>query len=170
MLAQTPNDLNDKASFERGWSGLTDKMGTNLDVAEVVIRPETIEIEARAEAGGARIDHERVGSRTVLSMTFHMVSGPQREQPSSPVANVENGLFAISSVPLDRFWTILDAARARVRLDDPGRISAVRIGRVVTLLPNPAFGDVRRSITVSSDRESASVTTATDGRLVQTVR
>jgi hypothetical protein len=57
VLAQTPNDLNDKASFERGWSGLTDKMGTNLDVAEVVIRPQTIEIEARAEAGGARIDH-----------------------------------------------------------------------------------------------------------------
>jgi len=54
-------------------------MGTNLDVAEVVIRPEEIELQARAEAGGARIDRSRVGSRTVLSMTFHMVSGPQPE-------------------------------------------------------------------------------------------
>jgi len=79
-------------------------------------------------------------------------------------------LFARSSIPLDRLWTILDAARARVRLDDPGRISAVRIGRVVTLLPNPAFGDVRWSITVSSDRKSASVTTAADGRQFETVR
>jgi hypothetical protein len=165
-LAQTPNYLNDKAVFERGWSGLTDKMGTNLDVAEVVIRPEAIEVQARAEAGGARIDRWRVGSRTVLSMTFHMVSGPQPERPSSPVANVESGFFALSSVPLDRLWTILDAARARVRLDDPGRISAVRIAKVVTLLPNPAFGDVRWSITVSSDRESASVTTAADGRIM----
>jgi hypothetical protein len=79
-------------------------------------------------------------------------------------------LFARSSVPLDRLWTILDAARARVRLDDPGRISAVRIGRVVTLLPNPAFGEVRWSITVSSDRESASVPTAADGKPAETVR
>jgi hypothetical protein len=54
-------------------------MGTNLDVAELVIRPEAIEVQARAEAGGARIDHWRVGSRTVLSMTLHMVSGPQPE-------------------------------------------------------------------------------------------
>jgi hypothetical protein len=60
-LAQTPNDLNDKAVFERDWSGLIDKMGTNLDVAEVVIRPEAIEVQARAEAGGARIDRWRVG-------------------------------------------------------------------------------------------------------------
>jgi hypothetical protein len=145
-------------------------MGTNLDVAEVVIRPEAIEVQARAEAGGARIDRSRVGSRTVLSMTFHLVEGPQTEQPSSPVANVENGFFALASVLLDRLWTILDAARARVRLDDPGRISAVRIGRVVTLLPNPAFGEVHWSITVSSDRESASVTTAADGKPVETVR
>lgn len=145
-------------------------MGTNLDVAEVVFRPEAIEVQARAEAGGARIDRWRVGSRTVLSMTFHLASGPQPEQPSSPVVNVENGLFMLSCVPLDGLWTILDAACARVRLDDPGRISAVRIGRVVTLLPNPAFGDVRWSITVGSDRKSASVTTAADGRLVETVR
>jgi hypothetical protein len=166
LLAQTPNYLNDKDQFERGWSGLIDKIGRDPDVAEIVIRPDTIEVQARAAAGGARLDRWRMSSRTVLSMTFHLVSGPHAERPSSPVANVESGFFALASVPLDRLWPILDAARARVRLDDPGQINAVRIARAVTLLPNPAHGDVRWSISVGTDRESASVTTAADGGIM----
>ncbi|MCX7324717.1 MAG: hypothetical protein NTZ14_09840 [Hyphomicrobiales bacterium] len=113
--------------FNRGWSELIDKIGANVDVAEIVIRPEAIEVQARAEAGGARIDRWRVGNRTILSLTFHSVSRSQRERPSSPVANIESGFFALSSVPIDRLWSILEAARVRVRLDDPGRVTAVRI-------------------------------------------
>jgi hypothetical protein len=152
--------------FNRGWSELIDKIGENLDVADIVIRPEAIEVQARAEAGDARIDRWRVGNSTLLSLTFHSVSGPQPERPSSPVANIESGFFALSSVPIDRLCSILEAARVRVRLDDPGRVTAVRIARLVTVLPNPASGDVRWSISVGNERETASVTAAADGRIM----
>lgn len=164
--AQTPGYLNDQAVFTKGWAELVDKMGSNIDVAGIVIRPEAIEVQARAEQGGARVDRWRVGNRTVLSMTFHSVSGPQPERPSSPVADVESGFFPLASVPLDRLWSILEAARVRVKLDDPGRITAVRIARLVTILPTPAYGDVRWNITIGSERESASVTAAADGRIM----
>lgn len=165
-LAQAPNYLNDQAMFTKGWSELVEKIGPNVDVAEIVIRPAAIEVQARAEAGGARIDRWRASYRTVLSMNFHTVSGPQPERPSTPVANIESGFFPLASVPLDRLWPILDAAKVRVRLDDPGQVSAVRIARLVTLLPNPAYGEVRWSITVASARETASVTTVADGRII----
>jgi hypothetical protein len=99
-------------------------------------------------------------------MTFHGVSGPRPERPSSPVANVETGFFKLASVPVGRLWPILDAARARARLDDPGGIGAVRIARIVTLLPTPAHGEVRWTIDIASARESATVTAAADGRIM----
>lgn len=165
-LAQVPGYLNDQSMFQRGWTELIGKVGSNADVAEIAIRPEAIEILARASAGGARIDRWRVGKSTILGMTFHRVAGPQPERPSSPVTNVESGFFALSSLPLDRFWPILEAAKARVRLDDPGSVTSVRIARSVTILPTPAHGEVRWSIGVGSGRESASVTAAIDGRIM----
>ncbi|MCX7324718.1 MAG: hypothetical protein NTZ14_09845 [Hyphomicrobiales bacterium] len=36
----------------------------------------------------------------------------------------------------------------------------------MTLLPNPALGDVRWSISVGNERETASVTAAADGRIM----
>lgn len=166
-LAQAPpNYLNDEAMFAKGWSELTKRIEPNPDVAEIVIRPDAIEVQARAAAGGARIDRWRVGYRTVLTMRLHGVSGPRAEQPSSPVANIEGGFFKLSSVPMDRLRAILDAAMARVRLDDPERVGSVRIARLVTLLPNPAFGEVRWTIAVVSDRENASVTTSADGSVI----
>ncbi len=164
--AQTPTYLTDQAMFAKGWSDLAGKIGPNADVTEIVIRPDAIEVQARADAGGPRIDRWRVSYVTILSITLHRVSGPQPEAPSTPVKDIESGFFRLSSVPLDRLWPILDAALARVRLDDPGRIGSVRIGRLMTILPNPAFGEVRWTISVTNQRENASVTTAADGRIM----
>lgn len=166
VFAQTPTYLNDQAKFAKGWSELAEKLGSGIDVTEILIRPDAIEIQARAEAGGPRIDRWRVSHMTVLSLTFHRVSGPRPEQPSLPVRDVESGFFRLSSVPLDRIWPIMEAALAQVRLDDPGRISSVRIARLMTLLPNPAFGEVRWTISIINDRETANVTTAADGKVM----
>ncbi len=161
-----PNYVNDQATFAKGWAELIEKIGPNADIAELSIRPEAIEVLARAAEGGPRVDRWRVSHRTILTITLHSVSGPRPEQPSSPVANVESGFFKLSSVPLDRLWPILDAAKLRVRLDDPARIGSVRIARLVTLLPNPAHGDVRWTIGVGSGRESATVIAALDGSVM----
>ncbi|MGL4438511.1 MAG: hypothetical protein ACRCUE_04510 [Bosea sp. (in: a-proteobacteria)] len=165
-FAQTPHYLNSEAMFAKGWSELVDKMGPTVDVTDIIIRPDAIEVQARAEAGGARIDRWRVGYLTVMSMTFHRVSGPTPERPSTPVKNIESGFFRLPAVPIDRLWSILEGAKIRVKLDDPGRITAVRIARQMTILPEPAFGDVRWTISVGNDRESASVTAAADGRVM----
>jgi hypothetical protein len=165
-LAQAPNYLNDQSMFEKGWSELVERIGRDVGIAEISIRPDAIEVQARAAEGGARIDRWRVSFRRILSVNFHGVTGPRPERPSTPVANVESGFFPLASVPIDRLWPILEAAKARVRLDDPAHVAAVRIARLITILPNPAFGDVRWNITVASARESASVTTAPDGRVM----
>jgi hypothetical protein len=57
-------------------------------------------------------------------------------------------------------------ARTREWLDDPGRITAVRIARLVTRRPNPACGEVHWSISVGNERETASGTAAADGRIM----
>jgi hypothetical protein len=158
-----PTYLNDEAVWAKGWSELVDKLGANPDVAEILIRPDAIEVLARAEAGGSRLDRWRVTSMSILTVRLHRVSGPRPEQPSSPVGNVESGFFKLSSVPIDRLWSILDTAKGRVRLDDPGRIASVRIARQVSLLPTPSHGDVRWSIAITNDRESASVIANADG-------
>ncbi len=162
----TPNYLNDQAMFQKGWSQLVEKFGSDIDVAEIMIRPDAIEVLARAAEGGARIDKWRISYKAILSATFHFVAGPRAERPSSPVANIETGFFRLASVPLHRLWPTLDAAKERVKLDDPGQVSSVRIARLVTLLPNPAHGEVRWSISVTSPRESASATASADGRII----
>jgi hypothetical protein len=165
-LAQTPNYLNNQALFSKGWSELIEKVGSAADVTEVAIRPDAIDILARAQGGGARIDRWSVGFSTIMSITFHRVSGPRPERPSTPVRDIEGGFFRLASVPIRRFWPILEAALARVRLDEPGRIASVRIAKAVTILPEPAFGDVRWTIGVANDRENASVTADADGRIM----
>ncbi len=165
-LAQAPNYLNDQAMFQKGWSELVEKMGPGVDVAEIVIRPEAIEVKARAEGGGARIDRWQVGFTRIMTIALHRASGPRPEVPSGPVRDIESGFFGLPSVPIDRLWPILESALARARLEDAGRISSVRIARQVTLLPNPAYGEVRWTIGVASDRETASITTDPGGRIM----
>jgi hypothetical protein len=165
-FAQKPNYLNDPAMFAKGWSQIIDKMGPAVDVADIAIRPDAIEVLARSTEGGARIDRWRGSYRTVLSVTFHAVSGPNPERPSSPVANVEGGFFKLATVPVDKLWAVLDLAKTRARLEDTGEISSVRIARLVTLLPNPAYGEVRWTINIASARETATATAAADGHIM----
>ncbi|MCX7340258.1 MAG: hypothetical protein NT037_06990 [Hyphomicrobiales bacterium] len=103
--ARTPGDLSDQAVLTRGWSEHLDKIGAHVDVAEIVIRPEAIGVQACAAAGGARIDRWRVSKGTILSVTVHTVRAPQAERPP-PVADIKSGLFAVLSAAIDGPWAM----------------------------------------------------------------
>jgi hypothetical protein len=157
--------LTDPALFTAAWAKLSDRLD-GADLAEIRIGEASIEVHARAAAGGARIDAWKVQRRRGLLGKVDAVSGPGPVRPSGPVADVSGAFFAAGEVAFDQLPELLRQTLEQTPFQDPARVTGVRIGRRIAIIPTPAYADLRISISMANPREQASAEATPDGGLI----
>jgi len=126
--------------------------------------------EVTVLAGSSRpgdVDEWTVRQATRLFFfAVEVVDGPSAEPAPAIVADPASGFFPLKAIALDKVGTVAARAIAYAKLQDEAAVLSIEIARRVSLLPSPAYGDIRWSIYVASARESATVYADAGGDII----
>lgn len=120
----------------------------------------------RNNRGNRTVDRWSHGERGALLSLLSPVSGPEQVAESPLVRNLSEGVFDPSGVGLDRLDEIVRAAVDYAVMEQSAAVEKVTIRRRISIVPRPAYGDVRWTIQIKSPRESASVTGDATGQII----
>lgn len=148
---------------KRGIEAAIKKSGA-ARLLEVDILPSTMTVRTQGREKAHHIDEWTVSIRA-FSRVGASVSGPRPGRGSTYVDDIVSGFFDTSEVSFDRLDEMIKAAAKHVALEDPGKVTRVRLGRRILTSPRAAYGDVRWTIEVNSRSESASVFFSSQGAL-----
>lgn len=121
---------------------------------ELTDRRVTVDLQGKRSTD---IDEWQIGRVTRLFMEFETTVGPRPSGSAGLVNDVESSFFERGAIDLDIVPDIAARAVAYADLDDEAHVQSIEISRDVTILPQPAYGNVRWSIYVTSGRESATI-------------
>ena len=161
--------LSDQQIFLSAWEQLAGNIGSEAELFSVEVRPDRITVLVRAEPGRSWLDLWQVRPANLAGRLLgrnSAISGPTKAQPPGPGTIVEEGFFAMADLPADRFVSILERAAEKVVMLTPGRVVGVSIRRQISFGSSLGYGDVRWSVEIANDRETATATMAMDGRLI----
>lgn len=133
-----------------------------LQAIELTDRRITVDLQGKRSAD---IDEWQIGRVTRLFMEFETTVGPRASSSPGLVNDVESGFFDRKAIDLDIVPDIAARAVTYADLDDEAHVQSIEISRDVTILPQPAYGDVRWSIYVTSGRESATIRADAAGKI-----
>lgn len=141
-------------------------LGGKADMHTIRVTPTEITVLARGARPGDTDEWQvRQGTR-LLFFEAEIVSGPSAKPAPAIVADTASGFFPLGSVPLDKLNAIASRAIVYARLQDAGTVQSIEIARRVSLLPAPAYGEIRWTLYITSARETATVYADADGTIV----
>ena len=154
--------------FTDAWTELTDEIGAGTDLFAIEITPKKITVDARSREGGPRVDRweYRLTEGLLASLLVSSVAGPEPLKNSGPVGDVESGFFRPGEIGLDRLHVAMGLALEQSMMMEPGHVARVSISRRVSLIPRPAYADIRWRIEVANKRESAVAEAVADGTVI----
>ncbi len=154
-----------QAVREKGLEALIARIGESRPVVKLRFSPDAIVVVAQADAG--RDFAEWTVSRLDLGIAnFHFVSGPSTAYDSGVVDEPSAAYFRLSEIDLDLFDAVVAASIAHARLEDVPNVTSVEIARTVSILPEAAYGEIRWTVALQTDDESATVYLTRDGDVV----
>lgn len=157
------NVLTTQQGFDVLWAPLVQELGPGAQIAELSVTPDRIDVTVQSPQGGAFLD--RWSARPGRFWGVH-VRGPEPLQVGDFLGDPREAMFPLADVPTGQLVDLVAVIAAEVPLLQPGRVEAVRIARQMSILPEPSYGEVRWSVTVATDRESAEAITDAEGRLI----
>lgn len=138
----------------KGIEALVARMGVTRPMARLVFTPDTIVATMQADSG--RDFAEWTAHRTdLLIANIHSVTGPRQVAAFDLVDEVSGAFFRLSDVELASFDAVVAAAVAYAGLQDEPVVQSVELARSVSILPEPAYGDIRWTVTLSTANERA---------------
>ncbi len=150
---------------DKGIDALVAKMGESRPIVRLTFGPG--EIVAVTQANSGSDFAQWVVSRMDLGLlNFHFVSGPSAAFDSGIVDDPSGAYFRLSDIDLGKFDSIVAASIAHAKLEDVPTTRSVEIARVVSILPEPAYGDIRWTVTLGTAEESATVYLTRDGEVI----
>jgi hypothetical protein len=141
------------------------KIGRSPSISLIEITPDAVTLDVQGDKP-FHVDEWRWSLLDLWLFEKSSVSGPQPVEPSAPVKDISASFFPLSDVALDRVPEVVMAAIKRAALEDAATVASIRIERPVTILPEPAYGQPRWALAVTSGREQATVYAALDGTIV----
>jgi len=141
------------------------KIGRSPSVSLVEITPDGVTLNVQGDKP-FHVDEWRWTLLGFWLFETPLVSGPTPPEPSGLVDDISTSFFPLSDVALDRVPEVVTAALDRAALEDEAKVESIRIERPVSILPEPAYGQPRWSVSVTSGREHATVYAALNGRIV----
>lgn len=142
------------------------KAGGSKQVLGIEITSGKVTVLTRNNRGNRTVDRWTHGERGAFLSLFFAVSGPEQVAESPMVRNLAEGVFDPSGVELGRFDEIMRTALEYAVMEPSAAVKKVTIRRRISIVPRPAYGDVRWTIEIESPRESASVTTDATGLII----
>ena len=145
---------------------ILEKAGASKQVLGIEITGAKVTVLTRNNRGNRTVDRWTHGEKGAFLSLISAVSGPVQVAESKLVRNLAEGLFDPSEVGLDRFDEIMRAAVQYAVMEPSASVKKVTIRRRISIVPQPAYGDVRWTIQIESPRESASVSADESGRII----
>ena len=155
----------DAAVRQKGLDALVARMGETRPVARLRFTPDDIEATSQADSG----DELLVWTAHRLDlqlMNFHTVTGPTPRDDFSVVDDQAGAFFRLAEAGLDRFDEAVAAAIDYAKLESAPAVKTVEIARSISILPQPAYGDIRWTIQLAAGSESAIVYLNTRGDVI----
>lgn len=100
-----------------------------------------------------------------MLFTMNSVSGPRPIRDFSIVDDTSGAFFRLAEVDLTAFDAVVAAAIAYALADIPS-LEAVEIARSISILPEPAYGEIRWTLTLTTETERAVVYTNAAGTVI----
>lgn len=150
---------------DKGLDALVARMGESRPVARLNFSPDEIVAITQADAGGGFVQWT-VGRLDLGLLNFHFVTGPSQAYDSNVVDDPSGAYFRLSDVDLRKFDSIVAASIAVAKLEDIPTVASVEIARTISILPEPAYGDIRWTVALKTAEESATVYLTRDGEVL----
>jgi hypothetical protein len=149
----------------KGLDALIAKVGETRPIARLLFTPDEIALNGQADSGDAFL--QWTASRVDLQIfNLHMVTGPIRGDDFSFVDDESGAFFRLNEARLDRFDSAVSAAIDYAKLETVPQVMSVEISRAISILPEPAYGDIRWTIMLRTSNESALVYLTTRGEVI----
>lgn len=155
----------EQGSIPRAIEALRAKGGFSR-VLSIDIAGGRIDIEAQD-----RFNNRRVNRWTITRESFYALNWEELKRPEPvpvnalPDRDFDSTFFDIGAVDFAAAERLIKDAPARAALEERATIEGMTIRRQVRLLPKATSGDIRWSVSVRSERESASVLADGKGRI-----
>jgi hypothetical protein len=146
---------------DKGMEALLAKVGATRPVAKLTFAPDEITAVGQSDSGG--FARWSVGRVDMGLLNLHFVNGPVAYPDSGLVDDPSGAFFALSEIDLTTFDQVVAASIKHAKLEDPPVVRSVEIARAVSILPAPAYGDIRWTVAIGTDEESATVVLTQDG-------
>ena len=150
---------------EKGLEALVAKMGGSRPVVKLTFAPDSIVAVTQADAG-SDFAQWTVSRMDLGIVNFHFVSGPSAAYDSGIVDDPAGAYFRLSEIDPGRFDAVVAASVAHAQLEDNPVVASVEIARTVSILPEPAYGEIRWTVALRTSEESATVYLTRDGDVI----
>ncbi|MGV3490794.1 MAG: hypothetical protein ACO1OG_05660 [Devosia sp.] len=165
VMAADRSYTGDREARDRGVATLVDKMGATRPVARLSFGPDQIVATMQADSGRAFAEWA-VRRVDVLVGNLHVVTGPRSVPAFDLVDDLSGAFFRLAEVDLGRFDEIVRAARDYAQLEDEPMVRSVVLERHVSILPTPAYGELRWTVTLATADESAVAYVTRNGQVI----
>lgn len=157
----------DKA-VEQAFAMLKERMGNSKARAlSIVITPDQVTLRAQDPKNNRNVDEWRVSRISMAGFNWERQSGPDPVKLDLINPKLEDNLFDLESVDIASAGKLARAAIERAKLEGAAHISRMEIVRQVYIIPAPASGPVRWSVSVTSDREAAQIFADAKGEILR---
>ncbi|MCF3640529.1 hypothetical protein LXM94_11200 [Rhizobium sp. TRM95111] len=150
----------------RAVATLVDEMGRQPLVHSIRITDDEIALRVSGQTRPGDLDEWTIGNVRRFFLDFEVTAGPRAFRSQGLVANEAAGLFPLADLALGQVSQIAAKAKAYARLEGQPTVQSIEIGKQISILPQPEYGDVRWAIYITTDRESATVRTDAAGNIV----
>jgi hypothetical protein len=158
------NLLTEPGAASRAVADIVAKIGHEPPISLIEIAPDRLRMQVQGDKP-RHVNEWRWEPLDLWLFETSVVMGPEPITPSSPVSDVTGSFFPLRAVKLDAVPEIVAASIKRAALEDEARVTELRVERPVLVWPEPHFTEPRFTVSVTSDREHATVYAALDGSI-----
>lgn len=158
--------FDEDGAIKHSIAALHERIGGKVLALNVLISPDTVTIRAQNPADRSRVDEWRLTRVHMASLNWERGSGPEPYTPNLINPDLEANLFDLDGVDFSGAGKLARAALERAGLADKAQVTRMELARRTFVLPRPASGDVRWTIEVKSDQESAQIYADVGGTII----
>jgi hypothetical protein len=155
-----------RGAAEAAVGKIAEEAGRTLRPLFIDIAPGRVGLAAQGADKGWHVEEWSIEPLDLWVVTMEPVSGPRDIEPGGPVDDVEGGFFDLADVALGEAHRVAIGAIERAGLEDAAAVTSMRIERQVSILPQPAYGEIRWTIEVASAHESATIYADAQGAII----